>query len=208
MKIETLVLGPVSTNCYVVSKNGKCLIIDPADRADRIIDHLKRNSLECEGILLTHGHFDHISATDELVTALKAPYYIHKNDEEMLSNVSYNASYYFGDSVTVTSTPRILYSGGVYTIGSFDVTVIETPGHSKGSVSYKIENNLFAGDLLFYSSCGRTDLHGGDVRQIVNSIAKITKELNDDTVIYPGHDTFFTFFEAKNSNYIVASIIK
>lgn len=208
MKVDVLTLGAVSTNCYIISEGSSCIIIDPADRADRIIDHLQKNELTCNAIFLTHGHFDHISAVDELCKKLDVSFYIHEDDVIMLENPIFNASGLFGFDKKVTTPPLVFY--GNYTkhfIHCFEIEAISTPGHSKGSVCYKIGNNIFCGDLLFYTSCGRTDLYGASSRELISSISEIVKNNPDDTVIYPGHDRHFTIKEAKENNYIVSHYV-
>lgn len=208
MNVDVLTLGPVSTNCYIVSEGSSCVIIDPADRADRIIDYLKRKGLVCRALLLTHGHFDHIGAVDELCRELDVQYYIHENDEAMLEKPDYNASSAFGFNLTVATPPKIFY-GNVCKlfIHCFEIEAVSTPGHSKGSVCYKIGDCIFCGDLLFYGSCGRTDLYGGNSREIISSISEIVNNNSDDTVIYPGHDRHFTLKEAKENNYIIRNYV-
>lgn len=208
MKIDVLTLGPVQTNCYVVSMGNSCVIIDPADRADRILDHLKRNGLECKGLLLTHGHFDHICGVDSLCQELGVKCYIHDNDAIMLENAVFNASANFGFNKTLKTHPDVFY--GSYCkllIDCFEIEAFNTPGHSKGSVCYKIGDCIFCGDLLFSTSCGRTDLYGGSSSDIIASIKKVVADFDDGTVIYPGHDREFTLSYAKENNYIIRDYV-
>ena len=205
MNVSVLPVGPVSTNCYILSKNGFCIVIDPGDRSDLIIRHIKDNNLTCQAILLTHGHFDHISAVDDLCAKYGVDCYIHENDAVMFQNPLYNASYYFGFQISLKQTPHCFTGDANLSIGDFEIQVIETPGHSNGSVCYVIDNMIFCGDLLFKNSCGRTDLHGGSVQRIISSIRKIIEKYPLESVVYSGHDEPFTIKEAIEENYIIVN---
>jgi glyoxylase-like metal-dependent hydrolase (beta-lactamase superfamily II) len=211
MNVEVLTLGPVQTNCYIVSQGDSCVIIDPADRADRIINHLNRKGLTCKGLLLTHGHFDHMAAVDELCEAFDVECYIHAEDVDMLSDPRMNASAYFGVDLIVDSvykSVRCFYGSFCkLCIDRFEFEAIHSPGHSKGSCCYHIGDSLFVGDLLFSSSCGRTDLYGGNTREIISSIKNIVENFDGATMIYPGHDSEFTLDYAKANNYVIRDYV-
>lgn len=154
MKIKTIKVGFLQTNCYVIEKNDECLIIDPGDEANKIISSINKNVV---GILVTHYHFDHISAIEYIKNQYKCKIYDINNLKE-----------------------------GINKIKNFSIEVIYTPGHTKDSISFLINYNLFCGDFIFKSSIGRTDLPSGDYKEMQSSIKKILK-YNNDIIIYPGH---------------------
>lgn len=191
MKWRRLPLGPIQTNCYLFSNDEKeCLVIDPGGDANKLISILQQQHLKPVAILLTHAHFDHIGAVDEIRNEWKIPVYVHKNEKDWLTNPSLNASQNFmGGAVTVSEADELIKSEGTLTIGSFSLEVYETPGHSPGSVSYySVEAGLvFSGDALFAGSIGRTDLLDGNHDQLIKSIQDKLLTLPEDTLVLSGH---------------------
>ena len=184
MKVETLVLSMVETNCYLVSEKGSLLIIDPASGARRLIDKINRDyGGKLDGILLTHGHFDHIGAVDHLVKEYGCPVYGCKDDEKLFTDASVNSL--MGMNATVKS-PITWLEGDSFKVGEIIVKVYYTPGHSLGSVMYEIGGILFSGDTIFFESVGRTDVYGGSFSQLKQSL-EILNSLPFDMEIYPGH---------------------
>ena len=188
--MKTLVLGRVSTNCYIVSypNSQEAIVIDPADEADTIEKYLKENDLECKAILLTHGHFDHIMAVPELRKRTNAPVYAHEAEAELLGNPELNASVYMGEEVRVK--PDILLKDKEeFQAAGFPLQAIYTPGHTGGGVCYYLreEEMLFAGDTLFFESIGRTDLPTGNHQTLIESIHNKLMVLSENTEVYPGH---------------------
>ena len=182
MEIKRFVLGPIQTNTYMLIEGKDCILIDPASKADKLIDLL--GDLNLVGILLTHGHFDHIKAVDGLYEHYKCPVYLH-HDDEYLARDKYSGQD-FG-LVAYISCPSQDLKEGRLKIGSFDIDVVFTPGHTKGSVVYIVEDNIFTGDTLFKCSCGRTDLEGGNDSELRQSL-RIFKSFDKDYNIYPGHE--------------------
>ena len=184
MKLETLVLGLIETNCYFISEGSSLLIIDPASSPRRLIEKIN-NSYEgrVTAILLTHGHFDHIGAVDALVRTYDCPVYGCKDDERLFTDEKVNSM--AGMSATVKSEITWL-EDEVITLGGIEVKVYYTPGHSPGSVMFEIGGMLFSGDTIFYEGIGRTDLYGGSFSQLKQS-AEILNRLPYDMIIYPGH---------------------
>lgn len=197
MEINRFVLGPIGTNTYLLTKGKDAILIDPASKAEKLIDIL--GDLNLIGILLTHGHFDHIKAVDGLYEKYKCSVYLHQ-DDEFLARDKY-AGQDFG-LVAYITCKSINPNQGVLNIGDFNFEVIYTPGHTPGSVVYKIEDNLFTGDTLFRCSVGRTDLEGGDARRLKESLRYFTS-LNGEYNIYPGHDEPSTLsYELANNPYL------
>lgn len=195
MEIKTFVLGPISTNTYLLTEGNDALLIDPASKPEKLIDIL--GDLNLKGILLTHGHFDHIKAVDGLYEKYKCPVYLHQ-DDEILARDKYSGSM-FG-LVSYITCETIKLSEGKQNIGPFNFEVIFTPGHTEGSVIYVFEDAIFTGDTLFKGSAGRTDLKGGDERKLRESL-RIFKNLNKDYKIYPGHEESTTILDELANNY-------
>ncbi len=181
MEIFRIPLGLHQANCYIIRNQDDLFILDPGARPERIRTYLPEN-VKVTAILLTHGHFDHFGAVDELVKVYHCPVYLHAADEELLTN-DMNAMQ--GKMITVKS-PLEYLSEGPLTLGSTRLHIWEAPGHTKGSVLIELEGNLFTGDVLFYDSIGRTDLSGGNERDMKRSLAKL-KTMDRRLIVYPGH---------------------
>lgn len=195
MEIKRFVLGPISTNTYLLIDGKDAILIDPASKPEKLIEIL--GDLNLIAILLTHGHFDHIKAVDGLYDKYHCPVYLHEADEELARDK------YSGESfglVSYITCPIQKLNEGILKIGSFNVEVIFTPGHTEGSVIYVIGKNIFTGDTLFRGSVGRTDLKGGDMRKLKDSL-RVFKQFNDNYNIYPGHDETSTLLDELANNY-------
>ncbi len=193
MDIKTVKVGILQTNCYVLSKNGKAIIIDPGAKAERILQAVGENELIA--ILLTHGHFDHIGAINDIMTQYTCPIYINEDDQALMSDPQLN--YSFPKRFTVLQ-PTLPYPSTL-TIGEFKFDVLDTPGHTDGSVCLIIDNVMFTGDTLFMQSVGRTDLRTGNPTKMKQSLRKL-KAIDHDYVVYPGHDESTTLNEEKAHN--------
>lgn len=190
IKVNTLVLGMVQTNCYIVSNEAtkEALVIDPADHADRIEQYLKANDLVCKGILLTHGHFDHIMAAADLAASTKAEIYAQEEEASLLKDPTMNASHRFGKECSLT--PDVLLKDqSLLEMAGFLIKVIHTPGHTSGGACYYFTEHdvMFSGDTLFLEDIGRYDLPTGDGKVLVNSIQHKLMLLEDQVIVYPGH---------------------
>jgi glyoxylase-like metal-dependent hydrolase (beta-lactamase superfamily II) len=162
-------------------------VIDPSVDTFRITRLLEEKSARLELIILTHGHFDHISALDSLRDATGAPALIHRADAEMLSDGSKNAySFFFGENKRWRDAERLLDNGDTLTLGKESLKVISTPGHSKGSICLLGDGILITGDTLFADNIGRCDLYGGSMMEMYASLSLLA-ELDGDLTIYPGH---------------------
>ncbi|NIM05915.1 MAG: MBL fold metallo-hydrolase, partial [Armatimonadetes bacterium] len=173
LQIVGIPLGPLQTNCYVVSHpdHKSALIVDPADTADVIISHLRDRNLEPGLVVLTHGHCDHIGAAAELAIE-GVPLAIHPADADMLSNPEASGAFLFGVNEQSCQASRLLNEGDTIDLweGAALLRVIHTPGHSPGSICLIGDGFALVGDLLFAGSMGRTDLYGGDDAAMMKSL--------------------------------------
>lgn len=203
MRYYQLPLGALQTNCYIL-KNDKneCIIIDPGAEGKKLIQFLNDNKPQPSAILLTHAHFDHIGAVDDIREAFQIPVYVHKKEEKWLTTPSLNGSAHFGNIVEIKAADTLIMEEQQLTIGSFTFEVFETPGHSPGSVSYYLQNEgyLFSGDVLFQGSVGRTDLVGGSMDVLMDSIHNKVLTLPTDTIVFPGHGPITLIENEMNSN--------
>ena len=204
MKIETLVLGDVRTNCYLLinEKTKEALVVDPADRADVIVRKLIDEGLTLKAILLTHGHGDHILAVDALKKQFGVKVYAAKAEEALLSDAAQNLSKaLFGIAVTVK--PDILLEDGQeFEAAGIRLRMLHTPGHTPGGCCYyqAEEKILFSGDTLFCGSIGRTDFPGGSLSELVRSVKEKLLVLPEDVKVYPGHEEITTIGHEKKYN--------
>ena len=204
MKIKTLSLGPLGTNCYILSKNNRCLIVDPGGDAAVIKQYITTNDLTPDAILLTHAHFDHIGAVDTIRKMYQIDVYLHEDEQDWLENSSLNRSALFlGEEGGYTTTaPDQLLQPGTLQIGEFSIQVVHTPGHSPGSVTFIFSDDacVVSGDVLFQRGIGRTDLPGGSMEQLAESIVTQLYVLDDEYAVYPGHGPQTTIGEEKEMN--------
>lgn len=176
-------------NCYILGdeKTGKAAVIDPGDEPERIVEKLNRKRLNCEYILLTHAHVDHVSGIKGVVEATGAKVLIHKGDAFMLKSAPVQALAFGMKPFMPPKIEKYIEDGDIIEIGNLKVKVLHTPGHSSGGVCFLVENCIFVGDTIFQGSIGRTDLPGGDYNELIASVEAKIFTLPDDTVIYPGH---------------------
>jgi glyoxylase-like metal-dependent hydrolase (beta-lactamase superfamily II) len=202
IQIETFVLGPVMTNCYLLYKENKGIVIDAGMNPKALIERIEQLSLEIEAILLTHAHFDHIGGLEELRDKTKAPVYLHQAETDWLSDPLKNGSGRWPVLPEVVCRPaeKILTGGETLQLLDESFSVIHTPGHSPGSVSYLWKDKIFSGDVLFYDSIGRTDLYGGDHDTLIQTIRSKLFPLPLETVVYPGHGSETTIGREKAHN--------
>ncbi len=200
-----LPLGPLQTNCYILSqKDGSCLIIDPGEEPNKIIQYINSKKLNPKAILLTHAHFDHIGAVDPIREQYSIPVYIHKKEESWLSDASLNGSQFFlhGDKIQVSKADHVITAEMRMEIEGFSFEIFETPGHSPGSISFYFQQDgiVVSGDALFQSSIGRTDLPGGSHEVLLKSIHEKLLVLPENTLVLPGHGPATTIGQEMDSN--------
>ncbi len=197
MNITTMALGAYQTNCYLVQHQGNLALIDPGDQGENLLSALEQ---EPNMVLITHGHYDHTGAVAKIRAKFpKIPVYLHPGDGEGADPSMFPLSTQIQDI-----TP--LKEGMEIPFGDLKFQVLETPGHSKGSVCLLIGEHLFTGDTLFRGSMGRTDFVGGDYQEIMKSLKRLSG-LTGDLQVYPGHDRASTLdFERKNNPYVQESL--
>ena len=201
IKVGRMVLGMVETNCYFVyddeTKEG--FVIDPAKNG--IFDKLDANGIKVCGILLTHGHFDHIMGVHELAEKSGAKLYCYKEEDKLCRDAALNASEQIRRPYTV-EPDVLLEDEQEFTVAGIKIKVFATPGHTAGSCCYYIEDMkwLFSGDTLFCGSIGRSDLPTGDERTIMQSVKSIVKQFDEDVKVYPGHGDHTTIRDERAYN--------
>ena len=201
-----LVLGSVSTNTYILyNKQTKdCLIIDPAAEAQKIIDSIEKNALKPQAILLTHGHFDHILAADDVKKHYNIKVYGYEKERELFEDSSKNTSERFLRKKVKVDIDEYFNDDSNLEFLGVKFEVIHTPGHTKGSVCFylKDEELLIAGDTLFYHTYGRCDLYSGNHDDMIASLAKLFL-LDDNILVLPGHERETNIGDEKKYNYIL-----
>jgi len=181
MLIKTLPVGMLETNCYVVTdeETHECAIIDPGADSNTILDYVESNNLNTVAIFLTHGHYDHHMALEAVEESTGAPAYIHESE---VNRNGQNGRHKLED----TGKLKHYAEGDIINVGNLEFKVMETPGHSTGSVTLVCQDALFTGDTLFRGDCGRTDLEGGSDEIMLKSLKRLS-ELDGDYEVYPGH---------------------
>lgn len=201
MVIKKLNNNKFGVNSYMiydeVAKN--TILIDPAINYSDIVSFIEDNQLSLDGIILTHGHIDHIADTVAVKEKYNVPVYIHELDNEMLLDEKKSLASSFGYNDLSFEADFLLKDKEILTFGPLKLNIMHTPGHTKGGICVTIENAVFTGDTLFAGSMGRTDLYGGNDEHIRNSLHKIST-LGDDLTIYPGHGPASTIGEQKKTN--------
>ena len=203
IEIKSMTLGMVATNCYLIinKENKEALLVDPADNALRISNVIEENGCTLKAILLTHGHFDHIMALNDLKKRYNVPVYAHEEEEDVLKQSSLNLSGSIGQIYT-TQADVYVKDGEHLKLAGLDVIVLYTPGHTTGGVCYYFpeEKVLMSGDTLFHCSIGRTDFPTGSMSQLVRSVKEQLFVLPDDVQVYPGHDSVTSIGYEKQYN--------
>ena len=187
MKIIPFYSGGMESNSFLVTDSGEAVLIDAGASPEQVSEALQKENAVLKYILLTHGHFDHTVYADSLRDTTGAKLLIHGDDAEMLTDAHKSAlAVFFNRYDTVRPCDGTVKNSDTVTVGSTELKVIHTPGHSNGSVCYLTEGAIFAGDTLFAQGFGRFDLYGGSFEKLKNSLSAL-KSLNGELDIYSGH---------------------
>lgn len=204
MKIVSFPLGQLQANCYFLVDGSDCIIIDPADSADFILEEISRRNLTLLGMFATHGHFDHIMAAGEIQASLGTPFYIFKEDEFLAKRLEETARHFLGHEPAVLKPKKFSYlKEGAFHVSGFTFHVFHIPGHTPGSAAYyfKEEDALFTGDTLFKAAIGRYDFSYSDRKLLKESLDRLF-ELPPATIVYPGHEEITTMGDECRQNLI------
>lgn len=197
MRIDCVVCGMFAVNCYVLHYNNEVIIIDPGKNATKIAKYVE-DTEKVVAIVLTHGHFDHIGAVDDLVDLYHCPVYLNKEDHILLNHEQNSMS---GIKVKIKNKPLNLKEGKMK-ISQFELMIYHVPGHTPGCCLIIWQNNMFSGDFLFKQSIGRTDLFLSNDSLMKQSL-KLLLEFKQDYIVYPGHGPSSTLFEEIENNYFL-----
>lgn len=205
MKTERLILGLLHTNCYIVydEVSKEAAIIDPATQFHKIEAKLTELGVKIKYIILTHAHSDHINALDDVKSYTKATVCIGHKDVPALNDGDLSLSNYFRNKTPITSPDLILHEGDMLKLGNESLKILETPGHTCGSISLYYDDVVISGDTLFFESVGRTEFATSSSADLISSIKTKLYTLPDETTVYPGHGEPTTIEHEKNNNMFV-----
>lgn len=175
MNIQRLIVGPISTNCYLAYDQGELAVIDPGEEADHILKKINEIGAKLKFIINTHYHFDHVTANDEIKQATGALVLIHSAEAPFIDFIP----------------DRWLEEDDIIDIGSMELKVINTPGHTPGSICLYGNDYIFTGDTLFQGDHGRTDLAGGSAQEMSESLRRLSSIIKPKMTVYPGHGNYY-----------------
>ncbi len=189
IKIHKITAGPFLENGYIVHSddNLDCFIIDPGDNPKLYIKEIEKNDLNPIAILNTHGHIDHVHAVQPLKDYFSIPFYIHKNEKMIIDHYPQGCLMY---GMTPNEKPVVdhwLTNENSFTIGDYNLEIIQTPGHTPGGVCYQLNGDIFTGDTLFKGSIGRTDFPGGNYNTLMDSLKLLIEKIPGNTRVHSGH---------------------
>ena len=201
MQIKTIPVGMLHTNCYLLidSQSKECAVIDPGANSGRILEKIREIGVRPTHIILTHGHFDHVLAAPEVQRQTGARLLIHQRDAHMLSPSIARHPGYIREDYTQPRVDGFLEDGMAFKVGGLQCKALSTPGHTKGSCVILCGDVMFSGDTLFAGDCGRTDLEGGDMDEMMESLGRLYR-LEGDYKVLPGHEEATTLGEQRQVN--------
>ena len=204
--IKTIVTGPFQENSYLLidKLSNKCVLVDPGDEAQEIINYINEKHIIPIAIINTHAHLDHIGAISEIKAEYSIPFYLHIEEKPILDSYLVSCRMFGMKPAESPSVDEWLNASGELLIGPFKFLIIETPGHTPGGCSFLIDDIIFVGDTLFQGSIGRTDLPGGDRKILDKSLIKLINKLNPKTTVYSGHGPSTSIgFEKINNPFLI-----
>jgi len=207
LRVEQLPLGPMGTNCYVVRSDptsAEAAVVDPSGDATELRLLLARIGARCAGILVTHGHWDHLVGVADLAHGTGAPVYMAEGERTLLEH----PAAFTPPGISIPSyTPDVLLEGGeAVEVAGIEFDVLSVPGHSPAHLAYHADGCLFSGDVLFAGSVGRTDLPGADWDTLVASIRSLVEAFPPETLVYSGHGPATTLGDELASNPFLADL--
>jgi hydroxyacylglutathione hydrolase len=201
---EILPVGPLQCNCSVIGDDvtREAMVIDPGDDIEDVLALIRKHSLQVKQIVITHAHIDHVGGAMKLRAATGAPILLNQNDYALLKMLDAQAAWIGMENPGKVEIDHSIGQADTVRAGSLTANVIHTPGHTQGSVClyFPLEETLIAGDTLFAGSIGRTDLPGGSLDKIMDSLHEKVMALPDDTLVVPGHGELTTIGEERESN--------
>ncbi len=199
------IINEYTENTYILNEKLEAYIIDPGAHFKEIDAYIKENNYIVKGILLTHGHFDHLYTLNETQNAYNCPVYIYHNERDFLFDPTLNLSSTLNSPIIFNNKDMVitLDESSKLPIGREEITLLHTPGHTRGGVCYKYKRFLFTGDTLFKGTIGRSDLPTSNKRQLMDSLKNIVKKFRDNTIVYPGHGSFTTILNEKHDNHFL-----
>ena len=205
MKLKTLNQGLFRVNNYILfdEETKDAVLIDAGGDFKEIKSALDELGANLKYLLNTHSHMDHIAGDEEIQRNFDVPIYMHKDDEVLLKAFKESLKMFGMPDYELPENITFIEDGQTFKLGNKEIKTIHTPGHTKGGVSYLVDDILFSGDTLFYESVGRTDFYGGNYKQLVSSIKDKLFVLPDNTRVYPGHGIETTIgHEKENNSYV------
>ena len=196
---KLVLFGEIPVNCYIIEHNNKCYIIDPGYEKERVIEYIKKYNLEVLGILLTHGHIDHIGA----INAFDVPVYLHEKEFEIIEDNVKNGFKFYGrekeyELKDINLIP--IYDEYVLNLDDKQIVTMYTPGHTIGGVCYKIEDDLYTGDTLFENAVGKWTFPTGDLETLKRTVVNLIDSQEEHIKIHPAHGASSTIGQEKKYN--------
>ncbi len=201
-EVRRVAVGPFQVNTFFLHRRGESdtVVIDPGDESERLFAIVEENGWRPVAILNTHAHLDHIGAVQAFRTRFDIPFHLDEKDRFLLEAAPDHARMFGITPPEIPPIDRPLDGTGTITLAGMRIETIHTPGHSPGSVCFRVDGRLFAGDLVFQGSIGRTDLPGGDFETIAKSLREELLTLPDETVLHCGHGPDTTVGEERKNN--------
>lgn len=206
MIIKTFVEGPIDANNYLLidEDSNDAVLIDCSDARPEVLDEIKNLGVNLKYILLTHGHFDHILGVSKFKETFGVDAYVSEDDMYQVEAAPKMMQFFAGmNPVEISGLNHFIKDGDEFFIGNLKIKAIATPGHTEGGMCYLVDNKLFSGDTLFQNSVGRSDLPGGNLKKLVNSVRDVLFTLPESTEVFPGHGAKTTIGYEKKYNDIL-----